>query len=253
MHRAGLSIVAGTFTVAMAIGWFAQAARAQGTEPRIWSGVYSATQADRGKTVFQSTCTTCHNFDLQGNTGRGPALVGDQFMANWETESVSSLFSRLKTTMPRNNPGSLTEDVYIDLLAYILQANAYPAGSEPLKATSLADIQFLKRDGSGKKGVSNFAMVAVVGCLKQADDRWVLTHTSEPVATAERSSTDTELQDAAAKPLGNDTFRLVSVVAQKPETHSGQKVQAKGLLYRVLDDKRLNVTSLEAIGPSCPQ
>jgi mono/diheme cytochrome c family protein len=241
------------FTVALTLALLAQTAAAQRTEPKIWTGVYSAEQADRGKTVFQSTCTTCHNFDLKGNSGRGPALVGDQVMANWETENLSTLFSRLKTTMPRNNPGSLSDDVYVDLLAYVLQANAYPAGSEPLKTTSLADVQFLKRDGTGKKVTPNFAMVAVVGCLAQADDRWMLTHTSEPVATEERSSTDTELQDAAAKPLGSDTFRLVSVFAQKPETHRGQKVQAKGLLYRVLDDKRLNVTSLEPIGPSCPQ
>ncbi|PWT85478.1 MAG: hypothetical protein C5B57_02875 [Blastocatellia bacterium] len=247
------SIFAGTLIVATTVGSLADNTSAQGTEPKIWSGVYSAVQADRGKTVFQSTCTTCHNFDLQGNSGRGPALVGDQFMTNWETESLSALFTRLKTTMPRNNPGSLTDDVYLDLLAYVLQANSYPAGREPLTSTSLADIQFLKKDGSGKKAVPNFAMVAIVGCLAQADDRWVLTHTAEPVATQERASTDSELREAAGQPLGDGTFRLVSVFAQKPETHRGEKVQAKGLLYRVVSDKRLNVTSLETLGPSCPQ
>ena len=69
--------------------------------PKIWTGVYTTAQADRGKAVFQATCMTCHNFDLKGTEGRGPALVGDPFMANWETENLAALFTRMQTTMPR--------------------------------------------------------------------------------------------------------------------------------------------------------
>jgi mono/diheme cytochrome c family protein len=235
-----------------AVGVMAQTGAPQGNVPKIWSGVYFAAQAERGRVVFQDTCTTCHNFDLNGNSGRGPALVGDPFMENWETENLNALFTRMKTTMPRNNPGSLTEEIYLDLLAYILQTNGYPEGAAELSTTALAGIYILKKDGTSTKAVPNFAMVVMIGCLAQADSHWVLTHTSEPFITEERPSTDAELKDAASRPLGEDMFRLVSVYAYTPDIHKGHKVQAKGLLYRARDDKRLNVTSLQPLGSSCP-
>ena len=107
--------------------------------PKIWTGVYSAAQAKRGEGQFQKDCLTCHGFDLQGLAGRGPALSGAAFMTNWETESVATLFSKLKTTMPRNNPGSLTEDVYLDLLAFMLKSNNYPEGAADVKTAGLAE------------------------------------------------------------------------------------------------------------------
>jgi len=52
--------------------------RAQDT-PRIWQGVFTAAQADRGKAVFNTTCLRCHGEDLAGNTA--PALKGDRFQS----------------------------------------------------------------------------------------------------------------------------------------------------------------------------
>ena len=60
------------------------AVRAQNTEPRIWQGVYSAAQAERGKTSFNSSCLRCHGDKLQGNTA--PALSGDRFFTTWGSE-----------------------------------------------------------------------------------------------------------------------------------------------------------------------
>jgi hypothetical protein len=94
-------------------------------------------------------------------------------------------------------------------------------------------------------------MVAMVGCLARADSRWLLIHTSEPVITEERPATEAELTDAAASPLGEDTFRLVSANAHQPEIHNGNKVLVKGLLYRARDDKRLNLTALQPLGSNC--
>lgn len=250
-RRPLISIVAAILSALPIVGAVAQPGTAQGNVPKIWSGVYFAAQADRGKALFQDTCTTCHNFDLKGNSGRGPALVGDPFMENWETESLNALYTKMKTTMPRNNPGTLTEESYLNLLAYILQTNGYPEGAAELSTAVLAGITFLKRDGTGTKVVQNFAMVAIVGCLARADSRWLLTHTSEPVITEERPATEAELKQAAASPPGDDTFRLVSANAHEPEIHKGNKVLVKGLLYRVRDDKRLNLTALQPLGSSC--
>ena len=233
--------------------FFAGAVRAaaQGGAPQIAAGIYAPAQAERGKQVFQNTCTTCHNFDLLGNAGRGPALVGEAFIANWESETLGTLFTKMKNTMPRNNPASLADDVYLDLLSYVLQANAFPPGADVLKAEALNAITVVGKGGPG--GVPNFAMVEVVGCLVQSSDAWMLTNTSAPMATKDQPPSPDELKSAAAKPPGADTFRLVSVNGFGPESHKGHRVHAKGLLNRATDGNRLNVTSLGTIDSSCPR
>ena len=49
--------------------------------------------------------------------------------------------------MPRDDPGSLEESVYIDIVAYVLQQNAFPSGAEELKsdAETLKSILFVKK------------------------------------------------------------------------------------------------------------
>ena len=148
-------------------------------------------------------------------------------MTNWETESVATLFTKLKTTMPRNNPGSLSEDVYLDLLAFMLKANNYPEGAADVKTAALTELAFVKRDGSGKKGVQNFAMVAMVGCLAQAGNRWVLTDTTEPQSTKDEAVTSAEWQAAAARPAGGATVRLVSAQGFDPTRHQGHQSMSR--------------------------
>jgi mono/diheme cytochrome c family protein len=223
---------------------------AQGEAPKIDAGIYTAGQAERGKQVFQNTCTTCHNYDLTGNSGRGPALAGDEFLANWEAASPGVLFAKMKNTMPRNNPASLTEDVYLDLMAYILQVNKFPAGANDLKAAVLDQVTL---PGKGGASVANFALVEVVGCLTRSNDRWMLTSTSAPVSTNDQPSSSEELQQAASKPLGGETFRLMSAGGFNPDAHAGHKVQAKGILARATNDNRLNVTSLATVAQGCVQ
>ena len=54
------------------------AVRAQNTEPRIWQGVYTAAQAERGKASFNSSCLRCHGDRAAGQycagTVRRPVL-----------------------------------------------------------------------------------------------------------------------------------------------------------------------------------
>jgi mono/diheme cytochrome c family protein len=221
--------------------------------PKIWTGVYSAAQARRGEGQFQKDCLTCHGFDLQGLPGRGPALSGPAFMTNWETESVATLFAKLKTTMPRNNPGSLTEDGYLDLLAFMLKANNYPEGAADVKTAALADLSFVKKDGSGKKGIQNFAMVGIAGCLAQDGNRWMLTNVTEPQAARDDGASSAEAQAAAARPASGETVRLVSAQGFDPARHQGHQVYVKGLINRMPSESRLNVTALQSLESRCPQ
>ena len=154
--------------------------------------------------------------------------------------------------MPPDNPSSLDDDEYLDVVSVILQANAYPIGTQDLAADAIDDIQIMRKPGEESKEARNFSVVEVVGCLTEGPDHaWMLTNTSEPTLTRERPSTAEELKEAVSRLLGTGTFRLVSAAPFKPESHNGQKVSAKGLVYRAPNKDRLNLSSLQMVSPSC--
>lgn len=223
--------------------------RAQDT-PRIWQGVFTAAQAERGKAVFNTTCLRCHAEDLSGNTA--PALKGDRFQSSWGGDVVESLFTKVRDTMPPNFGTILDDQVKLDIVTYILQTNGFPAGASELKVGSadLATAQILKK---GEQAVvQNFSLIQTVGCLASGpNNTWMLTRTAEPITTRDDAPSERALASAAAKPLGTKTFRLISVVPFQPESHTGQKVEARGLIYTEPGDERINVTSLKATGGSC--
>src|SRR5688572_6934465 len=53
-----------------------------------WAGVYTEDQGKRGETVANKLCTSCHGPDLSGGEA-GPALVGLEFLGNWNMLSVA--------------------------------------------------------------------------------------------------------------------------------------------------------------------
>jgi hypothetical protein len=228
----------------------------QGGAPSIGgASFYSQEQASRGGAVFQSRCSGCHNTDLtgekRGSARGGPPLTGPQFMANWEGENLDGLLARMRSLMPRDDPGGLADEVYLDLLAFISKVNGFPGGTEPLRAEVVADLQIPQKNGASAT-IGNFKLVQVVGCLAQADNAWTLTHTTEPVVTRDQPVTTGELRDAAAKPLGADVYRLISIASFKPEPNRGHRVLAKGLIYRASPNvSRLNVTDLQPLGSTC--
>ncbi len=217
---------------------------------KIWSGVYTTAQAERGKTAFDKECTNCHNRDLNGSA-RGPALHGDRFMLDWVNGSVNNLYSKIRFSMPANYPETVADDVKLDIVAYLLQVNEFPAGSAELKTDEdeLEGIQIVKK---GATEVPNFALVQVIGCLAQGtNNSWTLTNTTDPLQTREETSTAAALKGAEGKSLGAQTYLLVSAAAFHPESHAGQKVEARGLLYREPGENRLNLTSLQTVAQSC--
>jgi len=218
----------------------------------IWNGVYTTTQAERGKTTFETACIRCHGADLGGTNA--PPLTGDKFMANWESENLNRLFTKIRDTMPPNFGTILEPEAKLDILTYILQANKFPAGSSELKTNGdeLEAIQIIRK---GRQAVvPNFALVQVVGCLAQGPNNvWMLTNTTQPVITKDQPSSEGELKTAGGRPSGSDTYLLVSATQFAPAAHQGHKVQAKGLLYRESSENRLNLTSLQMVAPSCAQ
>jgi mono/diheme cytochrome c family protein len=116
----------------------AQAPRSQ------WDGVYTAAQAGRGEPLYAQYCASCHGPNLTGGE-MAPSLVGGDFAANWNDLSLGDLFERIRTSMPQNNPGTLSRQQNADILAYVLKTGDFPAGETELATQTevLATIKFL--------------------------------------------------------------------------------------------------------------
>jgi mono/diheme cytochrome c family protein len=91
---------------------------------------FTAVQAAAGKTAFDADCAVCHGNTLRNGT-MGPPLAGEAFRAVWAGRSVRALYESAKT-MPPANPGSLSDETYANLVAYVLQMNDYAAGETPV-------------------------------------------------------------------------------------------------------------------------
>jgi mono/diheme cytochrome c family protein len=95
---------------------------------------FTEAQAAKGKTAYNATCAVCHGSTMRNGAYATP-LAGEYFKTKWSHGSVRALFDRARTTMPPSQPGSLPADTYANIIAYILQANGFKAGSVPMNAS----------------------------------------------------------------------------------------------------------------------
>jgi mono/diheme cytochrome c family protein len=217
------------------------------TEARIWTGIFTDEQAERGRTNFYQSCVRCHGQNLEGATA--PSLNGNRFITAWENENLYKLFVKVRDTMPPNFGTILTDEAKLDVITFLLRTNGYPAGPEELKVDvdTLENIQVVRKGAA--QVVSNFSVVRVVGCLTAGpNNTWTLSNTTDPVLSRDQASTPEELKRAEALPSGKQTYRLVSVAGFNPQQHAGKRLDVKGLLYKDETDARINVTSLQMVG-----
>jgi alcohol dehydrogenase (cytochrome c) len=97
--------------------------------------VFSAAQAEAGRTVYNQVCAGCHGANFEGS-GDAPALTGGTFMLKWRSKMVSELFGLILQTMPPTNAGSLGEAAALNATAYILQSNGAQPGQQALAAAN---------------------------------------------------------------------------------------------------------------------
>jgi quinoprotein glucose dehydrogenase len=109
-----------------------QAVRAQA--PSVAAGAYTEEQAKKGAELYKEQCAACHGDDLAGNDII-PGLTGDTFATNWTGKSLGEFYEKINLTMPALDPGSLTGDQTAEIIAVILSANKYPAGTTALANT----------------------------------------------------------------------------------------------------------------------
>ena len=101
--------------------------------------VYTAAQAAAGRAVYERECAECHQTNLQGSF-EAPPLAGESFLRFWGDLAPSDLYDRISSSMPPEQPDSLGEAAYVDVVAYLLQANGAPAGGAPLTADAAVTI-----------------------------------------------------------------------------------------------------------------
>jgi quinoprotein glucose dehydrogenase len=111
-------------------------------------GVFSKPQAERGRNQYIQNCLICHLDNLGGDGGNVPALADDQFLRAWSGgKTLDDLYTRIKTRSPEDSPASLSDSTYLDILAFILQENEFPPGSDELTVEALKHTALVERAG----------------------------------------------------------------------------------------------------------
>ncbi len=102
------------------------------------AGPYTQDQAAAGRATYQTSCASCHSSDLSGK--EGPQLAGANFLAQWGDRTAGELITYMQSTMP---PGGATlpGDSYLNLAAFILDANSARPGTQALTAASSVTIR----------------------------------------------------------------------------------------------------------------
>jgi len=207
----------------------------------VWSGVYTDTQAARASSTFSQVCSTCHTLGPDGNG----ALAGEKFWQGFAQKTVGDLMAYVSTNMPNGNGGSLPRSTYLDLVALILKANGFPAGSTELTEEASGQIKIVPVDGSAELPANTLARV--VGCLTRSGSDWVLQNATAP----ERVDRPGAGPDDARRPLGNRTMALKFVVTRL-DALLGQRVSVSGLLLGAGGADGMNVTHVVRVAEACP-
>jgi S-disulfanyl-L-cysteine oxidoreductase SoxD len=105
------------------------------------SGVFTVEQAKSGERVFQAQCAPCHGADLHSVCPEAPDLTDRAFAYGWKDKTIAYRFQQIRSQMPPGAARSLDDQTYPDIIAYILQFNGIPAGSEKL----VPDVDTLER------------------------------------------------------------------------------------------------------------
>lgn len=77
-------------------------------------------QVTAGQAVYAASCANCHG--PQGEGGTGPLVIGGskRIASYGDTDRLYDYVSR---TMPFDEPGSLTQDEYWQVIAFLLKEN----------------------------------------------------------------------------------------------------------------------------------
>ena len=92
---------------------------------------FTSAQAAAGKTAYNANCAVCHGSTMTNGTF-GTPLAGEYFRKAWFGRTVGGLYGKAAKTMPPAAAGSLSKDIYANIVAYVLEMNGFKAGDKAL-------------------------------------------------------------------------------------------------------------------------
>ena len=132
--------------VAVGVGVPQQASlRAQGVDEAP-QAAYTAEQAELGARAYQAACAECHLSNLQGSF-EASELAGPNFRSAWGNRLVVELLEYARATMPTDTPGSLSDEEYASIVAYLLEENGVAPSEDPLTFSSVDQTVFVGQVG----------------------------------------------------------------------------------------------------------
>src|SRR5215471_739513 len=114
-----MAAASGALAMIAAGGWLSHALAQTPARP----GPFTEAQAQAGQAAYAQNCARCHD------SGEAPPLSGPGFLNVWGSRSTRDLFARVKDTMPVDNPGSLSTETVVPIIAYLLKNNGASAGT----------------------------------------------------------------------------------------------------------------------------
>lgn len=100
-------------------------------------------------------------------------------------------------------------------------------------------------------------VAAVVGCVAQEGDNWILTNASAPIVvpTADgkvQTGSGVTVERAKAEPPGKERYRLMNMLEEfGVANRKGQRVLTKGLVLGEGKERRINLVAFEPVAPTC--
>jgi glucose dehydrogenase/mono/diheme cytochrome c family protein len=118
------------------------AARAEAVEPSGSAAIQdkssTSEKVQSGNALYQAKCARCHGPALDGQT----PLRDEEFRKHWDGKTARNLYSRIISTMPLDDPGSLSEPEALRIALYCLTVNGVRLDQQPIgSAAALNDIK----------------------------------------------------------------------------------------------------------------
>ena len=146
MNRSASKPLAGiSLGLGLLVGLLIGCGGAQGDVPA--AAASGADQVAIGAKLYGQHCADCHGANGEGTKG-APAVVGKTALPldppagakhrKGQFHTAKDVFDFVKANMPANKPGSLTDEQYLAILAFDLNANGVAMAGKKLDAGNAA-------------------------------------------------------------------------------------------------------------------
>lgn len=139
MRKNILAVVASVVVLSTAV--VLRASPNPGPQKTTLDAIYTKAQADGAKAQFDKICAECHAFTVAAKKQVADLPLGDEpFFKKWEGKTIDELVSVIVLTMPNDGSAIVSDDEALNLMAYVLQQNGFPAGTAPLTKETAAAV-----------------------------------------------------------------------------------------------------------------